>query len=215
MTPGRRSSRWSIAQSGSGRAVALWGGGGGNSRRSKAASSSSSGSGQASAARRARTMYSPAEVGPMPTARAIRRLDRPRAKWRRTTSRIFRMDNLSAGIAVLSPRGQKVARLTRGRMVSSLLAGIPSSSWLSRTAMPRLLTRGERRRRNRLQSGRLHLATLAGITSERWPTSDRNRWPACVGICTRGRVRELEAAVSDQLEMTSQRLPMTPRRRGR
>jgi hypothetical protein len=27
-------------------------------------------------------------------------------------------------------------------MVSSLLAGIPSSSWLSRRGMPRLLTRG-------------------------------------------------------------------------
>ena len=50
--------------------------------------------------------------------------------------------------------------------------------------MPRLLTRGKRRRRNRLQGGRLHLGTLAGITSERWPTSDRNRWPASVGICT-------------------------------
>ena len=48
--------------------------------------------------------------------------------------------------------------------------------------MPRLLTRGKRRRRNRLQGGRLHLGTLAGITSERWPTSARNRWPACVGI---------------------------------
>ena len=69
------------------------------------------------------------------------------------------------------------------RMVSSLLAGIPSSSWLSRMGMPRLLTRGERRRRNRLQSGRLHLGTLAGIKSERWPTSARNRWPACFGIC--------------------------------
>ena len=49
--------------------------------------------------------------------------------------------------------------------------------------MPRLLTRGKRRRRNRLQGGRLHLGTLAGITSERWPTSARNRWPASVGIC--------------------------------
>ena len=50
--------------------------------------------------------------------------------------------------------------------------------------MPRLLTRGERRRRNRLKGGRLHLGTLAGIKSERWPTSTRNRWPACVGICS-------------------------------
>ena len=48
--------------------------------------------------------------------------------------------------------------------------------------MPWLLTRGERRRRNRLQGGRLHLGTVAGIKSEWWPTSPRNRWPACVGI---------------------------------
>ena len=49
-----------------------------------------------------------------------------------------------------------------------------------------LLTRGERRRRNRLQGGRLHLGTVAGIKSEWWPTSPRNRWPACVGILSEG-----------------------------
>ena len=67
-------------------------------------------------------------------------------------------------------------------MVSSLLAGIPFSSLSVEGGMPWLLTRGERRRRNRLQGGRLHLGTVAGIKSERWPTSSRNRWPACVGI---------------------------------
>jgi hypothetical protein len=60
--------------------------------------------------------------------------------------------------------------------------------------MPRLLTRGERRRRNRLQSGRLHLGTLAGIKSERWPTSIRNRWPACFGI----RKRESEGEITER-----------------
>jgi hypothetical protein len=60
------------------------------------------------------------------------------------------------------------------RMISSLLAGIPSSSWLSRRGMQRLLTRGERRRRIGYK--------VAGFISERWPTSARNRWPACVGI---------------------------------
>src|SRR3954449_1105509 len=48
--------------------------------------------------------------------------------------------------------------------------------------MPWVLTRGEQRRRNRLQGGRLHLGTVAGIKSEWWPTSSRNRWPAGVGI---------------------------------
>src|SRR5690349_25148694 len=70
------------------------------------------------------------------------------------------------------------------RMVSSLLAGIPFSSLSVEGGMAWLLTRGERRRRNRLQGGRLHLGTVAGIKSEWWPTSPRNRWPACVGILT-------------------------------
>jgi DNA-binding GntR family transcriptional regulator len=48
--------------------------------------------------------------------------------------------------------------------------------------MPWLLTRAKRRRRNRLQGGRLHLGIVADIKSERWPASSRKRWPACVGI---------------------------------
>ena len=30
--------------------------------------------------------------------------------------------------------------------------------------------------------GRLHFGMVAGIKSERWPTSNRNPWPDCVGI---------------------------------
>jgi hypothetical protein len=30
--------------------------------------------------------------------------------------------------------------------------------------------------------GRLHFGMVAGIKSERWPASNRNRWPDCVGI---------------------------------
>src|SRR5271157_1022087 len=33
--------------------------------------------------------------------------------------------------------------------------------------------------------GRLHFGMVAGIKSERWPTSNRNAWPECVGIRTR------------------------------
>ena len=33
--------------------------------------------------------------------------------------------------------------------------------------------------------GRLHFGMVAGIKSERWPTSNRNPWPDCVGIRTR------------------------------
>src|SRR5687768_17206142 len=52
------------------------------------------------------------------------------------------------------------------RMVSSLLAGIPSSSWLSRTGMPRLLTRGN----DVAEIG----YWVAGFISEPWPASNRN-----------------------------------------
>jgi hypothetical protein len=51
-------------------------------------------------------------------------------------------------------------------MVSSLLAGIPSSSWLSRTGMPRLLTRGN----DVAEIG----YRVAGFISEPWPASNRN-----------------------------------------
>src|SRR5271168_5091030 len=32
--------------------------------------------------------------------------------------------------------------------------------------------------------GRLHFGMVAGFKSERWPASNRNRWPDCVGIRT-------------------------------
>src|ERR1700677_2823831 len=32
--------------------------------------------------------------------------------------------------------------------------------------------------------GRLHFGMGAGFKSERWPASNRNRWPDCVGIRT-------------------------------
>src|ERR1700679_3590487 len=32
--------------------------------------------------------------------------------------------------------------------------------------------------------GRLHFGMVAGIKSERWPTSNRNPWPDCLGIRT-------------------------------
>src|SRR5271156_6754794 len=34
--------------------------------------------------------------------------------------------------------------------------------------------------------GRLHFGMVAGIKSERWPTSNRNPRPDCLGIRTRG-----------------------------
>jgi hypothetical protein len=46
-----------------------------------------------------------------------------------------------------------------------------------------LLNRGEQTTRAVTGSGgRLHFGMVAGIKSERWPTSNRNPWPDCVGI---------------------------------
>ncbi len=48
--------------------------------------------------------------------------------------------------------------------------------------------------------GRLHFGMVAGIKSERWPTSNRNPWPDCVGIrspfgaAIAGRLEDGEAA---------------------
>ena len=71
-------------------------------------------------------------------------------------------------------------------MLSSRFAGIPiSSSTIDGRGLPRLLIRGERTERAfNSSSGRLHFGMVAGFISVRWPTSNRNRWPDCVGIRT-------------------------------
>src|SRR5271168_483015 len=45
--------------------------------------------------------------------------------------------------------------------------------------------------------GRLHFGMVAGFKSERWPASNRNRWPDCVGI--RSSQKEREAVAADLL----------------
>ena len=46
-----------------------------------------------------------------------------------------------------------------------------------------MLNRGEQTLRAVTGSGgRLHFGMVAGIKSERWPTSNRNPWPDCLGI---------------------------------
>src|SRR5271168_4252063 len=72
-------------------------------------------------------------------------------------------------------------------MLSSRFAGIPiSSSTIDEPGVPQLLNRGEQTIRVVTGSGgRLHFGMVAGIKSERWPTSNRNPWPDCVGIRSR------------------------------
>ena len=41
-----------------------------------------------------------------------------------------------------------------------------------------------RRRLPVLEGGRDQIGMVAGFRSEGWPRSNRNRWPACVGICS-------------------------------
>src|SRR5271168_5328954 len=71
-------------------------------------------------------------------------------------------------------------------MLSSRFAGIPiSSSTIDGPGVPQLLNRGEQTTRAVTGSGgRLHFGMVAGIKSERWPTSNRNPWPDCLGIRT-------------------------------
>src|SRR5271165_6011876 len=61
-------------------------------------------------------------------------------------------------------------------MLSSRFAGIPiSSSTIDEPGVPQLLNRGEQTIRAVTGSGgRLHFGMVAGIKSERWPTSNRN-----------------------------------------
>src|SRR5271165_6162214 len=69
-------------------------------------------------------------------------------------------------------------------MLNSRFAGIPiSSSTIDGPGVPQLLNRGEQTLRAVTGSaGRLHFGMVAGIKSERWPTSNRNPRPDCVGI---------------------------------
>src|SRR3954463_11003661 len=80
----------------------------GNNRRSSSASSISSGIGQPRPATAARRTYSPTAVLPIPVAPPTSRRLIPSACVRRSTSRIFLIDTLSAGIGHLL-----VARKTR------------------------------------------------------------------------------------------------------
>jgi hypothetical protein len=69
-------------------------------------------------------------------------------------------------------------------MLNSRFAGIPiSSSTIDGPGVPQLMNRGEQTLRAVTGSGgRLHFGMVAGIKSERWPKSNRNPWPDCLGI---------------------------------
>src|SRR5665213_4447663 len=58
------------------------------------------------------------------------------------------------------------------------------------------------------EGGRDQIGTLAAIRSERWPRSNRNAWPPCVGIRNHaaGELLFGPNIVEDQLAMTSQGL---------
>jgi hypothetical protein len=69
--------------------------------------------------------------------------------------------------------------------------------------VPQLLNRGEQTMRAVTGSGgRLHFGMVAGIKSERWPTSNRNPWPDCVGIRSSkcGELPDLHEAIEAGLE---------------
>ena len=89
---------------------------GGNNRRSSAASSISSGIGQLRPATAARRTYSPTAVLPIPVASPTRRRLIPIACVRRSVSRIFLIDTLSAGIGhpLVARESDQLIRLSTG-----------------------------------------------------------------------------------------------------
>src|SRR5271157_1783096 len=103
-------------------------------------------------------------------------------------------------------------------MLSSRFAGIPiSSSTIDEPGVPQLPNRGEQTLRAVTGSGgRLHFGMVAGIKSERRPTSNRNPWPDCLGIRTRGgRVRGsccFAAHVNDPLNRRGRRSTVLSKR---
>src|SRR5271165_465087 len=180
VTPGRFSSRARADQSGSARrrwpcvTPARP-----NSRVSSASSVTSSASGHASPAAAARFRLSWIVERATPRRRPISR--------------------------ALTPSWCSRNRCRSCRMLSSRFAGIPiSSSTIDGPGVPQLANRGEQTTRAVTGSGgRLHFGMVAGIKSERWPSSNRNAWPECVGIRTeegRAHLAVLEGEVEQGLE---------------
>ena len=66
------------------------------------------------------------------------------------------------------------------------LPEIPFGNGFDGPGVPQLLNHGEQTLRVVTGSGgRLHFGMVAGIKSERRPTSNRKAWPDCLGIRTR------------------------------
>ena len=83
-------------------------------------------------------------------------------------------------------------------MLSSRFAGIPiSSSTIDGPGLPQLANRGEQTTRAVTGSGgRLHFGMVAGIKSERWPTSNRNLEGYVRSLARRLRHREWRPHIS-------------------
>src|SRR5665213_2852953 len=105
-------------QSGSVRAADDAPSAGGNNRRSSSASSISSRIGQLRPATAARRTYSPTAVLPIPVASPTSRRLIPIACVRRSASRIFLIDNLSAGIGdpLVARETDQLIRLSTGAL---------------------------------------------------------------------------------------------------
>jgi hypothetical protein len=116
VTPRRFISAWMCDQSGSVRAADEPASVGGNNRRSRSASSIVSGIGQRRPAMAARRTYSPTAVLPIPVASPTSRRLIPSACVRRSTSRIFLIDTLSAGIghSLVARETDQLIRLSTG-----------------------------------------------------------------------------------------------------
>ena len=94
-----------------------------NSRRSSPASSIASGTGQLTPATLARRRYSPTVDGDVPTLWAIARMLNAAAKYSRSTSRIFRRDNLLFASSVPPAKAARIPRRRGGPAFSAPTEG--------------------------------------------------------------------------------------------
>ena len=99
-------------------------------------------------------------------------------------------------------------------MLSSRFAGIPISSSIIDEARSAAVAepRGANVEAVTGSGGRLHFGMVAGIKSERWPTSNRNAWPDCLGIRRLPRHLDIDRTSDREIQEIVLTTNLTPRK---
>ena len=143
----------------------------------------SAGSGQLSPASWARRRYSPTVLWEMEQLRAIARFDSPHSHFRRRTSAILRMVNLSWAIfaSFVFPRQRmpQLCKVSQRRFLWDQFI-LPDSG----ACRPLIPNQGDHRFRCPGKTGRHAVGTGGRHGSERVDGIHRNRWSAWPGLCS-------------------------------